>query len=131
MVKKKMIIGWNQTSVLIGSIMIHLVLFLRHRWKLHLFPNQNTTAVSVAVTVVVLLGVTHDHNGTHAMVHAVIADTAEPSFGGSLGGAEAAASHDDGAEPEALHFQTQPLLHVVVLHNVDLERYLRLHQRLR
>lgn len=73
----------------------------------------------------------HHHNWANTVVDAVIGDAAEPAhLGGSLGGAEAAATHNDDAELKPLDFQAQPLLHVVVLNYVDFERNLSLHQRL-
>lgn len=56
-----------------------------------------------------------------AVVHAVIANAAEPSLGGALGGTNATAAHDDGAQSEPFNFQAEPLLHVVVLDDMDLE----------
>lgn len=65
------------------------------------------------------------------MLHAVIADAAELPFAPPPGGADATAAHDDGAQSQPFNLQAQPLLHVVILHDVDLHRHVCVHQRLR
>ena len=65
------------------------------------------------------------------MMYTVIADAAETRLGGAFGGrAEATAAHDNSAEPEPLDLEAEPLLHVVVLHDVDFEGDLSLDQGL-
>lgn len=81
--------------------------------------------------VILLIRISDDDNRTNAVPDAVIANAPEPAVAPSLGGAESPAPHDDSTQPQPLHLQTQPLLHVMILHNVDFERDLSLHQRLR
>lgn len=84
-------------------------------------------------SLIVLLpffGIADDDDGTDAVVDAVIADAAEPTvIVAAMNGAESPASHDDSTESEPLDLEAQPLLHVVILHDVDLVGVLRLPQR--
>ncbi len=48
---------------------------------------------------ILLVGEANDDDGADAVVHAVVADAAEPGLGGAAGGAEAAAAHDYSAQP--------------------------------
>ena len=65
------------------------------------------------------------------MMYTVVADAAETRLGGAFGGrAEATAAHDNSAEPEPLDLEAEPLLQVVVLHDVDFEGDLSLDQGL-
>lgn len=79
----------------------------------------------------VVLLISHHHHGAGAVLHAVIADAAELPFAPPPGGADAAAAHDDGAQSQPLNLQAQPLLHVVILHDVNLHRDMGVHERLR
>ena len=54
-------------------------------------------------------------------MHAVVADAPEPPFRGPAHRPDPAAPHDDGAQSEPFNLQAEPLLHVVVLDDVDLE----------
>ncbi|RDX79893.1 hypothetical protein CR513_39626, partial [Mucuna pruriens] len=80
---------------------------------------------------ILVIGIANNNDRADTMVDTIITDTPELAVVAAAHGAEAAAPHDDGAEAEPLHLQTQPLLHVVILHDVDLERNLRLAQGLR
>ena len=79
---------------------------------------------------ILIFGIADDDDGTDAMVDAVIADAAEPAVVvAAANGAESAASHDNRTESEPLDLEAKPLLHVVILHDVDLVGDLRLLQR--
>ena len=79
---------------------------------------------------ILIFGIADDDDGTDAVVDAVIADAAEPTVVvAAANGAESPASHDDSAESEPLDLEAKPLLHVVILHDVDLVGDLRLLQR--
>lgn len=114
-----------------------LLVLLRHRVELSLPSHQRFPGAAAALAIVpvtartiFVIGTPNDDHGTNTMVDAVITDAPKPALGGSPGRAEAAAPHDDGAEAQPLHLQAKPLLHVVVLHYVDFERDLSLHQGL-
>lgn len=101
--------------------------------ELRLFLTHDRTAkftLLCDVVFVLFIGEPYDDDRTDAVMHTVVTDTAEPGLGGRLRSAEAPAAHNDGAEAEPLDLQAQPLLHVVVLHYVDLVRSLSLFQRL-
>jgi hypothetical protein len=77
-----------------------------------------------------LLGEPDNNNGADAMANTIIADTPEPALAIPLGGPEASAPHDDGIDAKPLDLEADPLLHVVVLDDVNLEGDVALHQRL-
>lgn len=95
--------------------------------KLHLVSDLP----DLRMTALLLVRKAHDDDGAHAVVHAVVADCAQPApLGRPLGRTEPSAAHDHGTESQALYLQAQPLLHVVVLHDVDFVGELGLHQGL-
>ena len=79
---------------------------------------------------ILIFGIANDDDGTDAVVDAVIADAVKPTvIVAKVNGAKSPASHDDRTESEPLDLEAQPLLHVVILHDVDLVRDLHLPQR--
>lgn len=88
---------------------------------------MNLYAVVVSVLVI---RESNDDDRTDAVVHTVVTNTAEPSIGAPPRGSEAPAAHNDGDQTKPLDLQAEPLLQVVILHDVDLERDLGLAERL-
>lgn len=82
-----------------------------------------------AVARVLVFGIPHHDDRTDAVVDAVVADAAESTVVAAAHRTEPPAPHDHGIQAEPLDLQAQPLPHVVVLHDVDLVRDLRLLQR--
>ena len=92
--------------------------------------SPSLTVRTASATASLSFGIADDDDGTDAVVDAVIADAAEPTvIVAAVNGAESPASHDDSTESEPLDLEAQPLLHVVILHDVDLVGDLRLPQR--
>ena len=92
--------------------------------------SPSLTVRTASATASLSFGIADDDDGTDAVVDAVIADAAEPTvIVAAMNGAESPASHDDSTESEPLDLEAQPLLHVVILHDVDLVGDLRLPQR--
>lgn len=87
--------------------------------------------LATASSVVLLIRISHDNNRTDAMPHTVIANTAKPPIASSLCCPKSPAPHDHSTQSKSLNLQTEPLLHIMILHNVDFERDLRVHKRLR
>ena len=109
-----------------------------HRWHrldhglalVALLHRHHGTTDPGGTAAVLIVGIADDNDGADAVVHAVVADAAEAAVAAAANGAEAPAPHDDGAEAETLDLEAEALLHVVVLHDVDLVRDLRVAQRL-
>ncbi|BAT02053.1 Os07g0551501, partial [Oryza sativa Japonica Group] len=97
-----------------------LGILLWHRVQHFLAHRQLRCATGLSALRHTIVGETHHHHGAHTVVHAVIADASKPPLAGPPGGAEALAPHDDRAEPKPLHLEAEPLLHVVILDDVDL-----------
>ena len=92
--------------------------------------SPSLTVRTASATASLSFGIADDDDGTDTVVDAVIADAAEPTFiVAAMNGAESPASHDDSTESEPLDLEAQPLLHVAILHDVDLVGDLRLPQR--
>ena len=81
------------------------------------------------VAGVLVFGVPHHDDRTDAVVDAVVADAAESTVAAAARRTEPPAPHDHRIQAESLDLQAQPLPHVVILHDVDLVRDLRLPQR--
>lgn len=88
--------------------------------------NGLRLAISAAVLVI---RISHHHHWTNTMMHAIITDASQLPIVPSFGGTESSAPHDHRVQPQPLHLQAQPLLHVMVLHYVDLVGDLRFPQR--
>jgi hypothetical protein len=105
--------------VLLRSVMV-LAFFLRHGVQHILSTNRGGQTSGLPTLGRAVIREAHHHNGADTVVHAVVADAAEPALAGPPRGAEALAPHDDGAEREALDLEAEALLHVVVPDDVDL-----------
>ena len=117
-----------------GVVVVVVVVFLlslRNRVEFNdLVTNDDVLVCHVSGRVIVI-GITNHNNRADTVMYTVIADAAETRLGGAFGGrAEATAAHDNSAEPEPLDLEAEPLLHVVVLHDVDFEGDLSLDQGL-
>ncbi|KAG6659433.1 hypothetical protein CIPAW_03G034500 [Carya illinoinensis] len=75
---------------------------------------------------IVVVQISHHSDGTDTIVDSVIADAAELTVSIASCRIKSPVPHDDGVEAQPLNLQTQPLPHIVVLHDVDLVRDLRL-----
>lgn len=116
-----------------GVVVVVVVVFLlslRNRVEFNLVTNEDVLVCHVSGGVIVI-GITNHNNRADTVMYTVIADAAETRLGGAFGGrAEATAAHDNSAETEPLDLEAEPLLHVVVLHDVDFEGDLSLDQGL-
>ena len=111
-------------------VVVVFLLSLRNRVEFNLVTNDDVLVCHVSRRVIVI-GITNHNNRADTVMYTVIADAAETRLGGAFGGrAEATAAHDNSAEPEPLDLETEPLLQVVVLHDVDFEGDLSLDQGL-
>ena len=111
-------------------VVVVFLLSLRNRVEFNLVTNDDVLVCHVSRRVIVI-GITNHNNRADTVMYTVIADAAETRLGGAFGGrAEATAAHDNSAEPEPLDLEAEPLLQVVVLHDVDFEGDLSLDQGL-
>ena len=111
-------------------VVVVFLLSLRNRVEFNLVTNDDVLVCHVSRRVIVI-GITNHNNRADTVMYTVVADAAETRLGGAFGGrAEATAAHDNSAEPEPLDLEAEPLLHVVVLHDVDFEGDLSLDQGL-
>ena len=111
-------------------VVVVFLLSLRNGVEFNLVTNDDVLVCHVSRRVIVI-GITNHNNRADTVMYTVIADAAETRLGGAFGGrAEATAAHDNSAEPEPLDLEAEPLLQVVVLHDVDFEGDLSLDQGL-
>ena len=111
-------------------VVVVFLLSLRNRVEFNLVTNDDVLVCHVSRRVIVI-GITNHNNRADTVMYTVVADAAETRLGGAFGGrAEATAAHDNSAEPEPLDLEAEPLLQVVVLHDVDFEGDLSLDQGL-
>ena len=111
-------------------VVVVFLLSLRNGVEFNLVTNDDVLVCHVSRRVIVI-GITNHNNRADTVMYTVVADAAETRLGGAFGGrAEATAAHDNSAEPEPLDLEAEPLLQVVVLHDVDFEGDLSLDQGL-
>lgn len=93
-----------------------------------LFDSNNSISNN---SIIPVLRIANNNNRAHTVVNTVIADATKLPVATTADGAKSAAPHDDSAESKTLNLETETLLHVMVLHDVDLVRNLRVAYRLR
>ncbi|PWZ40378.1 hypothetical protein Zm00014a_015470 [Zea mays] len=108
------------TLVLLSGVMILGLLLLRNGVQHILSTNRGEQTTCLPTLGRTVIREAHHHNRADNVMHAVVADAAEPPLAGPPRGAEALAPHDDGAEREALDLEAEALFHVVVPDDVDL-----------
>lgn len=93
-----------------------------------LFDSNNSISNN---SIIPVLRIANNNNRADTVVNTVIADASKLPVATTADGAKPAAPHDDSAESKTLNLETETLLHVMVLHDVDLVRNLRVAYRLR
>lgn len=81
------------------------------------------------LAIVFIIGIPDHNDRTNAMMHAIVTDTPQFAVTPSLLSTKTPAPHDHSAQTQPLNLQTEPLPHIMVLHDVYLVRKSSLLQR--
>jgi hypothetical protein len=113
----------TKAKTLTFQIVLLLLLF-------HLLHDGHGSGSGIcAIAGILIFGIPHHDDRTDAVVDAVVANAAESTVAAAASRTKPSAPHDHRIQAKPLDLQAQPLPHVVVLHDVDLVRDLRLPKR--